>query len=52
MARLREMLAQQGMDLSRADVDVSQQDASGAQERGSYRNSGANQGGMAANEDL
>lgn len=52
MARLREMLAQQGMDLSRADVDVSQQDTSGAQERGSYRNSGANQGGMAANEDL
>ena len=52
MARLREMLAQQGMDLSRADVDVSQQDASGAQERGSYRNSGANQGGLAANEDL
>lgn len=52
MARLREMLAQQGMDLSRADVDVSQQDASGAQERGNYRNSGANQGEVAINDDL
>ncbi|MCW4629375.1 flagellar hook-length control protein FliK [Marinomonas rhodophyticola] len=52
MARLREMLAQQGMDLSRADVDVSQQDTSGAQERGGYRNSGVNQGGLVANEDL
>ncbi|BFM49313.1 flagellar hook-length control protein FliK [Marinomonas sp. THO17] len=31
MGRLRDMLAQQGMDLSRAEVDVSQQDASGAQ---------------------
>lgn len=28
MNRLRDMLAQQGMDLSKADVDVSQQDAS------------------------
>jgi flagellar hook-length control protein FliK len=52
MARLREMLAQQGMDLSRADVDVSQQDTSGAQERGTYRNSGANQGEVAINDDL
>ena len=52
MARLREMLAQQGMDLSRADVDVSQQDTSGAQERGGYRNSGVNQEGLVANEDL
>ncbi len=33
MGRLREMLAQQGMDLSRADVDVSQQDASGTEQR-------------------
>ncbi|ETX10898.1 hypothetical protein MUS1_13040 [Marinomonas ushuaiensis DSM 15871] len=31
MNRLRDMLAQQGMDLSKADVDVSQQDASGTQ---------------------
>jgi flagellar hook-length control protein FliK len=31
MNRLRDMLAQQGMDLSRADVDVSQQDTSGMQ---------------------
>ncbi|RBO83229.1 flagellar hook-length control protein FliK [Marinomonas aquiplantarum] len=31
MGRLRDMLAQQGMDLSRAEVDVSQQDASGTQ---------------------
>jgi len=31
MSRLRDMLAQQGMDLSKADVDVSQQDASGTQ---------------------
>ena len=37
MGRLREMLAQQGMDLSRADVDVSQQDASGAEQRESSR---------------
>ncbi|WP_417527206.1 flagellar hook-length control protein FliK [Marinomonas shanghaiensis] len=52
MARLREMLAQQGMDLSRADVDVSQQDASGTQERENYRNSGANQGEVAISDDL
>ncbi len=38
MGRLREMLAQQGMDLSRADVDVSQRDASGAQEQLSQEN--------------
>jgi flagellar hook-length control protein FliK len=52
MGRLREMLAQQGMDLSRADVDVSQQDASGTQERGNYRNSGTNQGEVAVNDEL
>ncbi|NLQ16541.1 flagellar hook-length control protein FliK [Marinomonas sp. M1K-6] len=52
MGRLREMLAQQGMDLSRAEVDVSQQDASGAQERGNYRNNAANQEGVAANDEL
>ncbi|AEF53868.1 flagellar hook-length control protein FliK [Marinomonas posidonica] len=31
MGRLRDMLAQQGIDLSRAEVDVSQQDTSGTQ---------------------
>lgn len=37
MGRLRDMLAQQGMDLSRADVDVSQRDTSGAQDNEQYR---------------
>jgi len=50
MGRLREMLAQQGMDLSRADVDVSQQDTSGAQDRGNYRNNATNQGKVAGND--
>lgn len=52
MGRLREMLAQQGMDLSRADVDVSQQDTSGAQDRANNRNGGSSQGGIAGNDDI
>jgi flagellar hook-length control protein FliK len=52
MGRLREMLAQQGMDLSRADVDVSQQDTSGAQDRANNRNGGSPQGGVAGSDDI
>lgn len=52
MGRLREMLAQQGMDLSRADVDVSQQDTSGAQDRANNRNNGTPQGNFMATEDV
>jgi len=52
MGRLRDMLAQQGMDLSRADVDVSQQDASGAQDRANDRNGAQTRGGLASNDDL
>ncbi|ETI58251.1 flagellar hook-length control protein FliK [Marinomonas profundimaris] len=44
MGRLRDMLAQQGMDLSRADVDVSQRDASGAQDRENYQGNPSGQG--------
>lgn len=51
MGRLREMLAQQGMDLSRADVDVSQQDTSGAQDRDNYRNNSANQNEIVGSDD-
>jgi flagellar hook-length control protein FliK len=52
MGRLREMLAQQGMDLSRADVDVSQQDTSGAQDRANNRNNGSPQGSVASNDEV
>ncbi|RBP81780.1 flagellar hook-length control protein FliK [Marinomonas rhizomae] len=52
MGRLREMLAQQGMDLSRADVDVSQQDTSGAQYRENNPNGGSPQGSLTGNDDL
>lgn len=52
MGRLREMLAQQGMDLSRADVDVSQQDTSGAQDRANNRNNGSPQGSIVDNDDV
>ncbi|WP_394182247.1 flagellar hook-length control protein FliK [Marinomonas posidonica] len=45
MGRLRDMLAQQGMDLSRAEVDVSQQDASGTQKD-------AGQTGLANHSDV
>ncbi|QUX92811.1 hypothetical protein CYL31_15985 [Marinomonas sp. A3A] len=52
MGRLREMLAQQGMDLSRADVDVSQQDTSGAQDRANNRNGSSLQGSIAGSDDV
>lgn len=52
MGRLREMLAQQGMDLSRADVDVSQQDTSGAQDRANNSNNGSPQGSIVGNDDV
>ncbi|WP_137169278.1 flagellar hook-length control protein FliK [Marinomonas sp. FW-1] len=52
MGRLRDMLAQQGMDLSRADVDVSQQDTSGAQDRAGERGNGSSQGLLASNDEL
>lgn len=52
MGRLREMLAQQGMDLSRADVDVSQQDTSGAQDRANNRNNGSSQSGVASSDEV
>ncbi|NVK72489.1 MAG: flagellar hook-length control protein FliK [Oceanospirillaceae bacterium] len=52
MGRLRDMLAQQGMDLSRADVDVSQQDTSGAQDRANHRNNDASGNGIAVNDDI
>ncbi|WP_421855225.1 flagellar hook-length control protein FliK [Marinomonas sp.] len=52
MGRLREMLAQQGMDLSRADVDVSQQDTSGAQDRANNRNNGVPQGAVVDSDDV
>ena len=52
MGRLRDMLAQQGMDLSRADVDVSQQDTSGAQDRSNERANGSSQGLLASNDEL
>lgn len=52
MGRLRDMLAQQGMDLSRADVDVSQQDTSGAQDGANERASGSSQGMLASNDEL
>lgn len=51
MGRLREMLAQQGMDLSRADVDVSQQDTSNAQDRGNDRNNSTNQNDIVDSDD-
>ncbi|GAA0222383.1 hypothetical protein GCM10009084_05420 [Marinomonas primoryensis] len=51
MGRLREMLAQQGMDLSRADVDVSQQDTSNAQDRDNYQNNTANQNDIVDSDD-
>jgi flagellar hook-length control protein FliK len=51
MGRLREMLAQQGMDLSRADVDVSQQDTSNAQDRDNYQNNTANQNNIVDSDD-
>ncbi|MBU2020778.1 MAG: flagellar hook-length control protein FliK [Gammaproteobacteria bacterium] len=52
MGRLREMLAQQGMDLSRADVDVSQQDTSGAQDRANNRNGGVPKDAIVDNDDV
>ncbi|MGO2353152.1 MAG: flagellar hook-length control protein FliK [Marinomonas foliarum] len=52
MGRLRDMLAQQGMDLSRADVDVSQQDTSGAQDRANDGGNGSSQGLLASNDEL
>ena len=52
MGRLRDMLAQQGMDLSRADVDVSQQDTSGAQDRSNESANGSSQGLLASNDEL
>ncbi|MBD5769830.1 flagellar hook-length control protein FliK [Marinomonas colpomeniae] len=51
MSRLRDMLAQQGMDLSRADVDVSQQDASSMQ-RGMEQNNRSNRGDIASQDEL
>ncbi|MFT2097234.1 flagellar hook-length control protein FliK [Marinomonas sp. 2405UD66-6] len=51
MSRLRDMLAQQGMDLSRADVDVSQQDTSGMR-RDSERGSASNQAELAAQDEI
>ncbi|MEO9273548.1 flagellar hook-length control protein FliK [Marinomonas sp. 5E14-1] len=51
MNRLRDMLAQQGMDLSRADVDVSQQDTSGMR-RDSEQDSTSNQTELAAQEEI
>lgn len=51
MGRLREMLAQQGMDLSRADVDVSQRDTSGAQDRENYQGNPSGQG-IADTDDI
>ena len=51
MSRLRDMLAQQGMDLSRAEVDVSQQDASGMQ-RGNEENNRSSRGDIASQEEL
>lgn len=51
MGRLREMLAQQGMDLSRADVDVSQQDTSGAQDRSNGRSGAAPQGAVVKSDE-
>lgn len=51
MGRLREMLAQQGMDLSRADVDVSQQDTSNAQDRDNNQNNTANQNNIVDSDD-
>lgn len=53
MGRLRDMLAQQGMDLSRADVDVSQQDTAGAQYKDNERNNnGARNGAMASDDSV
>ncbi|MCV2401389.1 flagellar hook-length control protein FliK [Marinomonas sp. C2222] len=49
MNRLRDMLAQQGMDLSKADVDVSQQDASQTQREQDDTNS--NGQGVAFSEE-
>lgn len=51
MSRLRDMLAQQGMDLSHANVDVSQQDTSGAQEDTEQGN-GSNRNGLASQDDI
>ena len=51
MGRLREMLAQQGMDLSRADVDVSQQDTSGAQDRSNSRSGAAPQDAVVESDE-
>jgi flagellar hook-length control protein FliK len=51
MSRLRDMLAQQGMDLSRADVDVSHQDASSMQ-RGTEQNNRSNRGDIASQDEL
>ncbi|MEP3349731.1 MAG: flagellar hook-length control protein FliK [Marinomonas sp.] len=51
MSRLRDMLAQQGMDLSRADVDVSQQDTSGMR-RDSERGSASSQAELAAQDEI
>lgn len=51
MGRLREMLAQQGMDLSRADVDVSQQDTSGAQDRSNGRSGAAPQDAVVKSDE-
>ncbi|MBJ7536798.1 flagellar hook-length control protein FliK [Marinomonas transparens] len=51
MSRLRDMLAQQGMDLSHVDVDVSQQDASGTQYRESAEDNAGARMKMLAQEE-
>lgn len=51
MSRLRDMLAQQGMDLSRADVDVSQQDTSGTQ-KDTEQNNSSNRNALASQDDI
>ena len=52
MGRLREMLAQQGMDLGNVDVGVSQQDVSGGQYQDSGEDTGgSNRGGFLAGDE-
>ncbi|MGP3427023.1 hypothetical protein ACTVFR_22770 [Escherichia coli] len=38
--------------MSRADVDVSQQDTSGAQDRANNRNNGSSQSGVASSDEV
>lgn len=53
MGRLRDMLAQQGMDLGSVNVDVSQQDTSGAQYQNGYQDDPVmGQGRLANQEDV